>query len=123
VPVMCMMLFVSHPTGLRAFAYALFWVIPVAIYFIRSRHIFLDALASAFIAHAVGSVIWVYTVDMSAYAYYALIPVVFFERLTIACGIFVLYKFAHFLKHFSVQYGRYIPKPLYMKHLQAYFTR
>jgi len=99
VPIVCIILFIVHPTGLHAFAYALFWLIPVAIYFVRSKNIFLDALASTFIAHAVGSVIWIYTVDMSAYAYYSLMPIVLFERLAIACGIFVLYTVFDYVKH------------------------
>ena len=102
IPILCIVLFIAHPTGLQAFAYSLFWLIPVGIYFMRLKNVFLDALASTLIAHAVGSVIWIYTVDMSAHAYYSLMPVVFFERLTIACGIFVLYKVFNYLKNLSL---------------------
>jgi len=103
IPVLCMLLFIAHPTGLQAFVYALPWLVPIVVYFIRSKNVFLDALASTLIAHAVGSVIWIYTVDMSAHAYYSLMPVVLFERLTIACGIFVLYKVFDYLKQISFE--------------------
>ncbi len=45
------------------------------------------ALASTFIAHAVGSVIWLYTVPMVASAWLALIPIVACERLLYTAGI------------------------------------
>ena len=48
-----------------------------------------DALASTFIAHAVGSVIWLYTVPMTAAAWIALIPLVACERMLYASGIVI----------------------------------
>ena len=76
VPVLCMALFGLHPVGSQAFAYTLYWLIPVTLYIMSSlvnvlprfqqfTPIFLQALSSTFIAHAVGSVIWLYTVGMT----------------------------------------------------------
>ena len=98
VPIVCMILFIVHPVGGRAFLYSFYWLIPIGIYFIRSKNIFLNALASTFVAHAVGSVIWLYTVPMSVYAWYALIPVVLIERLAISSAIVIMYKIVHYLK-------------------------
>src|SRR2546430_1999084 len=53
--------------------------------------VFLQALGSAFIAHAVGSVIWLYTVGMTPAAWLGLIPVVFVERMLCAAGMTVAY--------------------------------
>jgi len=92
LPVLCIALFLCNPVGLQAFAYSLFWLIPIVIYFLDKKNIFLDALAATFIAHAVGSVIFLYTVSLPAVAWNALIPIVALERLAIASLIYVLYK-------------------------------
>jgi len=104
VPILCMILFIFHPVGGQAFVYSFFWLIPIVIYFSRSKQIFLNALASTFIAHAVGSVIWIYTVPMSVYAWYALIPIVCIERLAISSAIVILYKISCYLKRRSRGY-------------------
>jgi len=76
LPIVCMILFISHPVGGAAFAYALYWLIPIALYFVRNKSLFLQALGSTFTAHAVGSVIWLYTVPMSAVLWLGLIPII-----------------------------------------------
>jgi hypothetical protein len=86
-----MILFVMHPVGGQAFVYSLYWLIPVALYFIPHRSLFLTGLGSTFIAHAVGSVIWCYTVPMTAGMWMALMPVVFCERLLFALGMVVMH--------------------------------
>jgi len=98
VPLFCIILFICHPVGIQAFGYSLFWTIPVTLYFIKQKNIFLDALAATFIAHAVGSVIFLYTVGLHPAAWNALIPIVILERLAIACLIYVLYKLFGFVK-------------------------
>jgi hypothetical protein len=87
LPLLCMILFLSHPTGIAAAPYAFFWFIPMLIAFRTSNSIWHHALASTFIAHAVGSVIWIYTVPMSAAVWLALIPVVACERALYTAGI------------------------------------
>jgi hypothetical protein len=89
LPLLCMILFVSHPVGVSAAPYAFYWFIPVMIAMMRSRTIWHDALASTFTAHAVGSVIWLYTVPLTAAAWIALIPLVACERMVYASGIVV----------------------------------
>lgn len=87
LPLLCMILFLAHPTGLAAAPYALYWFIPMMIAFRAHNSMWHHALASTFTAHAVGSVIWIYTVPMSASVWLALIPVVACERLLYAAGI------------------------------------
>lgn len=103
LPLGCMLLFVTHPVGAQVWYYSLYWFIPVVIYLVW-RHeftgsfatflakkslgfLFLSALGSTFIAHAVGSVIWLYTVPMGATVWRALLPLVAVERLIFAAGM------------------------------------
>jgi len=92
IPMLCMALFLLHPIGGVAWAYALYWLIPIALYFLNSDYLFLTALGSTFTAHAVGSVIWLYTVPMDAFAWQALIPIVLIERLLFAGGMVVMHE-------------------------------
>lgn len=92
VPIACMLLFVFHPVGGQVWIYAMYWWIPIAIYYMQRNNLFFTALGSTFIAHAVGSVIWLYTVPMTAEAWFAVLPVVIIERLIFALGAVILYK-------------------------------
>lgn len=94
VPFACMIIFMAMTTGV-ARVYSLFWVIPIAIYAARQygyKNIFSQALASTFLAHAVGSIMWVFAVPMTEGQWIALIPVVVIERLLYASAtVGVLY--------------------------------
>ena len=57
VPLICMLLFWSHPVGLAAGWYATFWLIPVIIAVMKMSGSIWQALGATFVAHAVGSVI------------------------------------------------------------------
>ncbi len=96
LPAICMGLFALHPVGNQAFSYALYWLIPMAIFFARRyvSSVFLTALSSTFIAHAVGSVIWLYTVPMTSAQWLGLIPIVAAERLVFAVGATLVYAVA-----------------------------
>jgi hypothetical protein len=91
VPLVCMIAFMLHPVGSQAWPYALYWLIPLVVYAVSRKNLFLHALAATFIAHAVGSIIWLYTVPMKAVDWLALIPVVACERLLFAGGIVGVY--------------------------------
>ncbi len=69
-----------------------------------SKNIFLHSLTSTFIAHAVGSVIWLYATPMTPEFWYALIPVVAVERLVIASGMTLAYY--AFAKFFSIRFAQ-----------------
>jgi hypothetical protein len=104
LPIGCMLLFITHPEGFYAAPYALYWLIPVVLYVKKSTSVFATALGSTFIAHAVGSVIWLYTVPMTTAAWYMLIPVVAVERLLFAVGMTMVHKALTYV--FARTYGR-----------------
>lgn len=97
LPIACMGLFVIHPVGAQAFVYSLYWLIPVVLFFMPKKTIFLQALGSTFIAHAVGSVIWLYTVPMTATTWMALMPLVLFERVAFALGMVIMHHVISFV--------------------------
>ncbi len=101
LPLLCMILFLVHPVGAAAAPYAFYWFIPLFIAMMRNRTLWHDALASTLTAHAVGSVIWLYTVPMSAAAWIALIPIVACERMLYASGIVVGHAVISYLISFS----------------------
>jgi len=100
VPAVCMILFWLHPVGFAAFAYALYWLIPISLYWYGRRYgnrFYLDAIGSTFVAHAVGSVIWLYTIPMSPQTWLLLVPIVIQERLLIAGWMMVVYLAATYV--------------------------
>lgn len=84
VALVCMLAFWVHPVGAQAWSYALYWLIPVAIAWYAPTYQWLHCIAASFIAHAVGSVIWLYTVEMTVGQWMGLMPYVAVERLYIA---------------------------------------
>jgi len=92
LPIACIGLFVAHPVGAQAFVYSLYWLTPVVLYFIPNKSLFLHALGSTFIAHAVGSVIWCYTVPMTSALWMGLMPIVLIERILFALGMVVAHR-------------------------------
>lgn len=99
LPAVCIVLFVAHPVGSQVFVYSFYWLIPVILYAVSRRSIFLDALGSTFVAHAVGSVIWLYTVPSTAFMWYNLIPIVVVERLLFAVSMVVVYRVVLFVQN------------------------
>jgi len=112
LPLVCMVLFIAHPVGGQAFFYSLYWLVPAILYFGPRRSLFLTALGSTFTAHAVGSVIWCYTVPMTPAMWMALMPVVALERTLFALGMVIVHYVISFIfgmidligfKHISAQ--------------------
>jgi len=96
LPLVCMLLFVLHPVGQRAFVYSFYWLIPIAAYGIqmfKGRSVLLISLSSSFIMHAVGSVMWLYFVPSVPEKWIALLPVVAVERLMITAAGIVVFAF------------------------------
>lgn len=95
LPLACIGLFITH-TGNGAGAYAFYWFIPMIAWALRytttGSHSFIVALQSTFIAHATGSIIWLFTMPMTSEQWLALIPLVAVERLTIAASSALLYE-------------------------------
>jgi hypothetical protein len=86
VPLAAMAAFWLHPVGQQAWAYALYWLVPVIVKFLPERLV-LRSLGSTFTAHAVGSVLFLYTIPTAPALWLALIPIVALERGAFALGI------------------------------------
>ncbi len=95
LPLSAIILFVLNPIGREAFLYSFYWFIPVIIFLVeiisKRKSIFTNSLSATFIAHAVGSLIWLYTIGMSSLYWNLLIPRVAIERLVFAAGMTVCY--------------------------------
>lgn len=90
IPAICMLAFWVHPIGREAWPYALYWLIPIAgkiVPYKNKARLFLQSFGATFTAHAVGSVLFLYTIPMTSAQWLALIPVVAFERLVFGSGI------------------------------------
>ncbi len=87
IPIIAMLGFWAHPEGLKAWYYALYWLIPIAMYFLHDKFIFARALGTTFTAHSVGGVLWIWVFNMKAIVWIGLIPVVWKERGLMALGI------------------------------------
>lgn len=98
-PLVCLALFVIHPSVQAGWWYGLYWLIPVLLYLgvgfgVLSQSLFVTALQSTFIAHAAGSLLWCYLVPTSPEGWLALIPVVAAERLVFASGMVLVVRLA-----------------------------
>lgn len=94
IPLTCMALFILNPVGSHAWFYSLYWLIPVALYGGKKlgyHSVFSTALSSTFIAHALGSIMWLYTTNIGAPIWIALIPRVAVERSVFAAGSTLTY--------------------------------
>ncbi len=90
--ILCMAIFICHPTGSQAAIYSLFWLLPVYVTLFCKDSVFTRALGSTFTAHAVGSVIWLLTVPMTGNQWLMLIPVVIVERALFTAGMVIGHK-------------------------------
>ncbi len=88
IPVVAIIAFVLHPVGREAWLYSMYWLIPIGAR-LFSKNLFFRSLSATFTAHAVGSIIYLYSVPMTALQWLSLIPVVAFERGLFALGITV----------------------------------
>ncbi len=104
IPIISIILFNLHPIGRVVWYYSMFWLIPIAITLLqpwirkltRLRDlptIYIYALASTFIDHAVGSVMFLYYLNIPAIYWNMAIPYVPFERAIYAIGITIFYCF------------------------------
>ena len=102
IPISCQILFVCHSVGMQAWPYCLYWFIPVLCFFMEDN-VWIRALAGSFVAHAVGSVVWLYSVHIPAVVWLSLIPIVFCERILIALGIVLCNDIVVRIKNFVLK--------------------
>jgi hypothetical protein len=92
LPIACIAAFLAHPVGYGAGFYTLYWLVPIIVYGANFRSFYARALSSTFVAHAVGSVLWLYLMTpMISATWIGMIPVVFFERVMLAAGMTMVY--------------------------------
>jgi hypothetical protein len=109
----CITLFLLNPIGRQAWMYSLIWLIPFVATFFKKKLI-LNSLGATFTAHAVGSVIFLYTFGLTPAIWISLIPVVFIERGVFTLGIwtscvafnFVLEKIPYFKPELILNAGK-----------------
>ena len=90
VPALCILAFVMHPVGGVAWIYTIYWIIPIVANILPKKfsgNLLMRSLGATLTAHAVGSVIWIYTIPMGAEQWFALVPIVGYERLLFALGV------------------------------------
>ncbi|MCD4739807.1 hypothetical protein K8R43_01295 [archaeon] len=94
VPLASMLLFWAHPIGAQAWAYPLYWLIPIATLW-KKDNLLLRSLGTTFTAHAVGSVAFLYAFSTVPALWWGLIPIVFIERMLFALGISISFVAAN----------------------------
>lgn len=106
IPALCIIIFCTHTVGEHAWPYALLWILPIILPLRKHQSFFRQTLASTLACHAVGSVIWLYTHNLTAQQWLALTPVTCIERLaiaTVSTGIWAL--ITYFNQHDLLQQG------------------
>lgn len=84
------LMFLLHPVGWSAAPYTLLWLIPLVASFFDG--IFSRMIVTSFVAHIVGSLIWLYGgILCSPVAWVGLIPRVLLERFALALGGVIFY--------------------------------
>jgi hypothetical protein len=94
VPMIAIIAFIAHPVGRHVWFFTLFWTIPIIVRMLPQRYannVLLKSVGATFTAHAVGGMLWIWTVPMTAEQWILLIPVVIYERLLFAGGIAASY--------------------------------
>ncbi len=92
VPLAAIALFLLHPVGGQVWYYPLmFWGIPVVVALFFANNLFARSLGATMTAHAVGGVVWIYSLPTTPAFWAGLVPVVAYERLLFAAGIAVSY--------------------------------
>ncbi len=92
LPLACMGLFWQQTWGSLAAGYAVLWFIPVFTTLLNLNSLFAKSLSATFIAHAVGSVLWLYFGNITNTVWFALIPVALLERVCLAILMVGMYK-------------------------------
>jgi len=102
LPALCILFFILHPIGRTVWFYSGFWLIPISISLFKEKldklfrlpvfKIYGYSLGSAFVDHAMGSVIYLYLLNIPAHFWIQAVPLTIIERLMIAGGISFCYS-------------------------------
>lgn len=101
IPTLSILLFLLHPIGREVWFCSFFWTIPLLIAFLKPSidrllknhlaQVYAYSLGSAFTDHAVGSITYLYFMNIPAEFWIQAIPFTIVERLIIAAGISFFY--------------------------------
>jgi hypothetical protein len=101
IPLICILLFILNPIGRTVWFYSAFWLIPILISLFKEKldkilrfplfKIYGYSLGTAFVDHAIGSVVFLYLLKIPANFWVEAIPMTIVERLMIAAGIELFY--------------------------------
>ena len=89
LPMLLFLAYQMSPNG--HWIYSLYWLIPIFLPVLMPKNLFARSLSSTFVAHAIGSVAFLYLFDTTPEFWLSLIPIVALERLTFATGISLSY--------------------------------
>jgi len=97
IPVVCFAAFLLHPIGREVWFYSLFWLIPIVVIAFKEKidavlkksvaRTYAYSLGTAFTDHSVGSVVYLWFLNIPAQFWVMAIPMTLIERLIIALGI------------------------------------
>lgn len=106
IPALAIIGFLSSPIGREVWYYPMFWLIPIAMSFLKEKSVLARALGATFTAHAVGGVAWIHFFAPPAAVWVNLIPIVIIERtiftLTTAAVYMLVQKAQAFIRTFAV---------------------
>ena len=103
IPALAIVAFNLNPIGRSAWVYSMYWLIPIACYFLYQNSLLARSLGATFTAHAVGGAMWVWAFNLPKTAWLALIPVTAIERGVFALGIAATYVVMNNILNFLVQ--------------------
>lgn len=92
LPCLSMGLFWYQTWGTLAAWYAALWFIPVLIAVFNFNNLFAKSLAATWMAHAVGSILWLYFGNISAQSWLYIMPIAILERTCLAVLMAIMYQ-------------------------------
>ena len=91
IPVISIVAFNLNPVGREVWYFSMYWLIPIAMHFVKDRFVFARSLGATFTQHSIGGALWVWFLHLPPQAWIALIPIVAIERFAIAVGMTASY--------------------------------
>jgi len=92
LPIFAMAVFWYSTWGTSAAWYATLWLIPVLIELCGFNNLFSKALGATWIAHATGSILWLYFGKITADQWVLIMPIALIERFCLAILMVGMYK-------------------------------
>lgn len=97
IPLICSIAFIAHPVGSFVPFYTLYWGVPVLVQYFNLKSIFARSLAATFVAHALGTVFFIYSFDTDISFWVNLSKIVWLERLVLAASMSSAYLLINYL--------------------------